>query len=61
MFLDTETTGLAGGAGTAAFLIGVGFVEGDRFRVRQYFMRDYHEEAALLLALAEDLRASRAS
>jgi uncharacterized protein YprB with RNaseH-like and TPR domain len=54
-FLDTETTGLAGGAGTAAFLVGVGFVEGERFRVRQYFMRDYHEEAALLHALAEDL------
>jgi hypothetical protein len=55
VFLDTETTGLAGGAGTAAFLIGVGNVEGDRFRVRQYFMRDYHEEPALLHALAEDL------
>lgn len=36
VFLDTETTGLAGGAGTAAFLIGLGFVEDDRFRVRQY-------------------------
>ena len=47
-FLDTETTGLAGGTGTAAFLIGLGWFEGDRFRVRQYFMRDYHEEAALL-------------
>jgi hypothetical protein len=56
VFLDTETTGLAGGAGTAAFLIGVGWVDGDRFRVRQYFMRDYHEEAALLLALGEELR-----
>ncbi len=55
-FLDTETTGLAGGTGTAAFLIGLGFVEGDRFVVRQYFMRDYHEEAALLCGLAEDLR-----
>ena len=55
VFLDTETTGLAGGAGTAAFLIGVGWVEGERFRVRQYFMRDYHEEGALLLALAEEL------
>ena len=54
-FLDTETTGLAGGTGTAAFLIGLGFVEGDRFRVRQYFMRDYHEEAALLRGLADDL------
>ena len=55
VFLDTETTGLAGGSGTAAFLVGVGFVDGDRFRVRQYFMRDYHEEPAQLLALAEDL------
>jgi uncharacterized protein YprB with RNaseH-like and TPR domain len=55
VFLDTETTGLSGGAGTAAFLIGVGHVEGDRFRLRQYFMRDYHEEAALLHALAQDL------
>src|SRR6185295_326430 len=54
-FLDTETTGLAGGTGTAAFLIGLGFVEDERFVVRQYFMRDYHEEAALLRGLAEDL------
>jgi uncharacterized protein len=56
VFLDTETTGLAGGAGTAAFLVGVGWVDGERFRVRQYFMRDYNEEASLLHALAEDLR-----
>lgn len=56
VFLDTETTGLAGGTGTAAFLVGIGFVEGDRFRVRQYFMRDYHEEPALLAGLAEELR-----
>jgi uncharacterized protein YprB with RNaseH-like and TPR domain len=55
VFLDTETTGLAGGTGTAAFLIGAGWVDGDRFVVRQYFMRDYHEEAALLQGLAEDL------
>jgi uncharacterized protein YprB with RNaseH-like and TPR domain len=55
VFLDTETTGLAGGTGTAAFLIGIGFVEGDHFRVRQYLMRDYHEEPAQLAALAQDL------
>jgi hypothetical protein len=54
-FVDTETTGVAGGAGTAAFLVGVGWVDGDRFRVRQYFMRDYHEEAALLHAVAGEL------
>jgi uncharacterized protein YprB with RNaseH-like and TPR domain len=58
-FLDTETTGLAGGTGTAAFLVGVGFVRDDRFHVRQYVMRDYEEEAALLSALAEDLRGFR--
>lgn len=59
VFLDTETTGLAGGTGTAAFLVGIGYVEGDRFRVRQYFMRDYHEEAALLRGLADELRRFR--
>jgi uncharacterized protein len=59
VFLDTETTGLAGGAGTAAFLVGIGFVDGDRFRVRQYFMRDYHEEGALLQALGQDLERFR--
>jgi uncharacterized protein YprB with RNaseH-like and TPR domain len=57
VFLDTETTGLSGGSGTAAFLTGIGFVNGDRFFVRQYFMRDYHEEPALFESLAEDLRA----
>lgn len=51
VFLDTETTGLAGGAGTYIFLVGVGYFEGDRFCVRQYFMRDYNEERALLSAL----------
>ncbi len=55
VFLDTETTGLAGGVGTAAFLIGVGWFEDERFCVRQYFMRDYQEEPALLQGLAEEL------
>jgi len=52
LFLDTETTGLAGGTGTYAFLVGAGLVEGDRFVVRQFFMRDLDEEPALLAALA---------
>ena len=54
-FLDTETTGLAGGAGTCAFLVGVGTVEDGGFRVRLFFMRDYDEEPALLAALADFL------
>jgi uncharacterized protein YprB with RNaseH-like and TPR domain len=59
VFLDTETTGLAGGTGTAAFLIGIGYVEGSHFRVRQYFMRDYVEEAAQLAELTRDLAGFR--
>ena len=54
-FLDTETTGLAGGAGTYAFLVGVGSIEPAGFRLRQFFMRDYGEEASLLARLAEYL------
>jgi uncharacterized protein YprB with RNaseH-like and TPR domain len=47
LFLDTETTGL-GGAGTVAFLVGTGFFRQDSFVIRQYFMRDYDEEPAVL-------------
>jgi uncharacterized protein len=52
LFLDTETTGLAGGTGTYAFLVGAGFIEDDRFVIVQYFMRDLDEEPALLAAVA---------
>ena len=55
-FLDTETTGLAGGTGTCAFLVGVGTIEEGGFRVRLFFMRDYDEEAAMLVALADFLQ-----
>lgn len=51
LFLDTEATGLAGGTGTYAFLVGVGHLDGDRVVVAQYFMRDLDEEPALLAAL----------
>ena len=50
-FLDTETTGLAGGSGTYAFLIGVGSIDEQGFRVRQFFMRDYSEEPSMLHSL----------
>jgi len=53
LFFDTETTGLEIAAGTVAFLIGVGFVDGDDFVVRQVFMRDFDEETALLADLHE--------
>jgi len=54
-FLDTETTGLAGGSGTYAFLIGVGRICSDGFRVRQFFMREYSEEKSLLAGLTAHL------
>lgn len=51
LYLDTETTGLSGGAGTVAFMVGTGFFESEAFVTRQYFMRDYDEEAAMLQEL----------
>ena len=54
-FLDTETTGLAGGSGTYAFLIGVGRITAEGFRVRQFFMREYAEERSVLAALEAHL------
>jgi uncharacterized protein len=55
VFFDTETTGLSGGTGTYAFLIGLGTIESDRVVVRQYVMRDYDEELALLEAVGSQL------
>jgi uncharacterized protein YprB with RNaseH-like and TPR domain len=54
-FLDTETSGMAGGTGTYAFLVGAGrFVDG-QFLLQQFFMRDPAEEPALLEGLAHFL------
>ncbi len=56
VFIDTETTGLAGGTGTLVFLVGVGtFDPDDSFVVRQYFLRSPAEEAAMLLHLGDML------
>ncbi len=52
MFLDTETTGLAGGTGTYAFLVGMAWWESGGLRVEQLFMRDFDQEHSLLLELA---------
>jgi uncharacterized protein YprB with RNaseH-like and TPR domain len=54
-FLDTETTGLAGGSGTVAFLVGVGVISSGGFELKQYFLREPAEEASMLAALANDL------
>ncbi|HKM90774.1 MAG TPA: ribonuclease H-like domain-containing protein, partial [Candidatus Acidoferrales bacterium] len=52
LFLDTETTGLAGGSGTYAFLVGLAWWDAGGLEVEQLFLRDYSEEHAVLEALA---------
>ena len=60
LFLDTETTGLAGGAGTVAFLVGLGFWEGgDGLVLEQFLVRALGEEAPMLERVRE--RIERAS
>ena len=59
IFLDTETTGLAGGSGTYAFLVGVAWWDAGGLEVEQFFMRDHSEEHALLVTLAERMAKRR--
>src|SRR5512140_1444312 len=54
-FLDTETSGLSGGTGTYAFMVGIGRFVDDQFQLRQFFMRDPAEEPAMLEAIASFL------
>lgn len=65
-FLDTETTGLSGGTGTIAFLIGVGWFERgadgrlDAFQLEQYLIDDFCHEPTQLETLAERLESFQA-
>jgi hypothetical protein len=56
LFVDLETTGLAGGAGTYAFLVGCGWFDRGRFRLRQFFLSSFSAERALLEALTDVAR-----
>jgi uncharacterized protein len=53
LFLDTETTGLAGGTGTYAFLVGLAWWDAGGLQVEQFFMRDFTEEYSVLQELRE--------
>ena len=53
LFVDLETTGLAGGAGTYAFLVGCAWIAGGTFRVRQFFLSSFAAERALLEAVGD--------
>lgn len=52
VFVDLETTGLSGGAGTVAFLVGCGWFDMGAFQVRQFLLTSYASERALLDAVA---------
>ena len=58
-FLDTETTGLGGGAGCRVFLVGLGRFREDAFVVEQHTLLDPGEERAFLDRIRASLRASR--
>jgi uncharacterized protein YprB with RNaseH-like and TPR domain len=53
LFVDLETTGIAGGAGTYAFLVGCAWFAGGTFRIRQFFLSSFTAERALLEALGD--------
>ena len=57
-FLDLETTGLAGGAGSYAFLVGCGWFSRGRFHVRQFLLSSFTSERTLLEAVSETARAA---
>lgn len=59
-FLDTETSGLAGGTGTYAFLVGIARFVDEQLVLRQFFMRDPSEEPAMLEAVAQFLAPAEA-
>jgi len=52
-FFDIETTGLSGGAGTLAFLIGIGWFEDDGFQTSQLLLTSHAAERAMLAAAAD--------
>jgi uncharacterized protein YprB with RNaseH-like and TPR domain len=60
LFLDIETTGLSGGAGTKSFLVGLGWIEEREFVLWQGFLRGPEEEAALLHEVAERIESAQA-
>ena len=53
LFVDLETTGLSGGAGTVAFLVGCGWFDMGAFQIRQFLLTSYAAERALLSAVAD--------
>ena len=51
VFFDLETTGLNGGAGTVAFVVGFGCFDGGRFHVWQFVLPSFARERRMLAAV----------
>jgi hypothetical protein len=56
LFLDLETTGLAGGTGTLPFLVGMGYYRDGRFNVAQYFLSEMGDEGRMVRELGQFFR-----
>jgi hypothetical protein len=56
LFLDLETTGLAGGTGTVPFLVGLAYYRDERFKVTQFFLNEMAEEDRLIRELDQFIR-----
>ncbi|RPI02926.1 MAG: hypothetical protein EHM72_02880 [Calditrichaeota bacterium] len=56
IFIDTETTGLAGGTGTYVFLVGLAFVQDQTLQLQQYLMPDLRHEKAMLTEIERILQ-----
>ena len=56
VFLDLETTGLAGGTGTVPFLVGLAYYRDERFKVTQFFLDEMAEEGRLIVELSQFIR-----
>jgi uncharacterized protein YprB with RNaseH-like and TPR domain len=53
LFIDLETTGLSGGSGVVAFLVGLGFYRDDKFYVAQFFLGELAEEEKMIQELGQ--------
>jgi uncharacterized protein YprB with RNaseH-like and TPR domain len=55
LFLDTETTGLAGGTGTVAFVVGLAWIDGASLQLVQWLLASFSAEPALIGRVRERL------
>ncbi|NIO48168.1 MAG: hypothetical protein GTN73_01825 [Candidatus Aminicenantes bacterium] len=53
LFIDLETTGISGGTGVIAFLVGLGFYRDDKFYVAQFFLGELAEEERMIQELGQ--------